>query len=38
MVVEKHPRKCDDGTKSYSTTGFLKMFPTVAGIMVGLSA
>jgi hypothetical protein len=26
----RHPKKCDDGTESCSTTGVPKMFPTVA--------
>jgi len=25
----RHPTKCDNGTKSYSTTGVPKIFPTV---------
>jgi hypothetical protein len=29
-------QKCDDGTESYSTTGVPKIFPTVAGSIVGL--
>jgi hypothetical protein len=33
-----HPNKCDDGTESYSITEVPKMFPTVAGSIVGLSA
>jgi hypothetical protein len=26
----RHPKKCDNGTESYSTPGVPKMFPTVA--------
>jgi hypothetical protein len=28
-----HPKRRDDGTESYSTTGVLKMFPTVAALL-----
>jgi hypothetical protein len=31
-------KKCDNGTESYYKTGVPKMFPTVAGSIVGLSA
>jgi hypothetical protein len=27
--MKKTLKKCDNGTESYSTTGVLKMFPTV---------
>jgi hypothetical protein len=36
--IKKKKKKCDNGTESYSTTGVPKMFPTVAGSIIGLSA
>jgi hypothetical protein len=33
MKTPKKKKKCDDGTKSYTTTGIQKMFPTVAALL-----
>jgi hypothetical protein len=29
----RHPKKCDDGTESYSTTGVPKIFTKVAALL-----
>jgi hypothetical protein len=36
--ILKTSEQYDDGTESYSTTKVSKMFPTVAGSIVGISA
>jgi hypothetical protein len=35
---EEEEEEFDNGTESYYTTGVQKMFPTVAGSIIGLSA